>query len=65
MTTLFLCANRKPGSVLAISDMFEFTWRHQLPALVTLPPARGALGIGLIITAGKLAQASEEVGFGD
>lgn len=51
--------------MLAISDMFEFTWRYQLPALVTLLPARRALGIGLIITAGKLAQASEEVGFGD
>ncbi len=26
-------------SVLALSDLFEFTWRYQLPALVTLPPA--------------------------
>ena len=30
--------------VLLVSDMFEFSWRYQLPALVTLPPA-GALGI--------------------
>jgi hypothetical protein len=37
-------------ALLAISDLFEFTWRYQLPALVTLPPA-GALGIGLMITA--------------
>jgi hypothetical protein len=29
--------------VLLISDMFEFSWRYQLPALVTLPPA-GVLG---------------------
>jgi hypothetical protein len=36
--------------VLAISDVFEFTWRYQLPALVTLPPA-GALGIGVLILA--------------
>ncbi len=35
-------------AVLAISDAFEFTWRYQLPALVTLPPA-GALGIGVLI----------------
>jgi hypothetical protein len=35
-------------TVLAISDAFEFTWRYQLPALVTLPPA-GALGIGVLI----------------
>ena len=30
--------------VLIISDAFEFTWRYQLPALVTLPPA-AALGL--------------------
>ena len=29
--------------VLLISDMFEFSWRYQLPSLVMLPPA-GALG---------------------
>jgi hypothetical protein len=39
-------------ALLAISDLFEFTWRYQLPALVTLPPA-GALGIGLMITAAR------------
>jgi hypothetical protein len=31
-------------AVLAISDAFQFSWRYQLPALVTLPPA-GVLGI--------------------
>jgi hypothetical protein len=30
--------------VLLISDVFEFSWRYQLPALVTLPPA-GVLGL--------------------
>jgi hypothetical protein len=30
--------------VLLISDMFEFSWRYQLPAIVLLPPA-GGLGI--------------------
>ena len=34
-------------SVLLISDLFEFSWRYQLPALVTIAPA-GALGIGVI-----------------
>jgi hypothetical protein len=34
--------------VILVSDLFEFSWRYQLPALVTLVPA-GALGIGLII----------------
>jgi len=35
-------------AVLLVSDAFEFSWRYQLPALVTLPPA-GALGITVII----------------
>jgi hypothetical protein len=35
------------ASVLLVSDAFEFSWRYQLPALITLPPA-GALGITII-----------------
>jgi len=34
--------------VLGVSDLFEFSWRYQLPALVTLVPA-GALGITVIV----------------
>jgi hypothetical protein len=34
--------------VLLVSDAFEYSWRYQLPALVTLAPA-GALGISVII----------------
>jgi hypothetical protein len=34
--------------VLLVSDAFEFSWRYQLPALVTLVPA-GALGVGVIL----------------
>jgi hypothetical protein len=33
--------------VLLASDVFEYSWRYQLPALVTLVPA-GALGISVI-----------------
>jgi hypothetical protein len=33
-------------AVLLTADLFEFSWRYQLPALVTLPPA-GALGLAL------------------
>jgi hypothetical protein len=33
--------------VLLVSDVFEFSWRYQLPALVTLVPA-GALGLGVL-----------------
>jgi hypothetical protein len=40
------------AAVLLGSDVFQFTWRYQLPALVTLPPA-GALGLTVI--AGYLA----------
>ncbi len=38
------------AAVLLASDAFEFSWRYQLPALVTLPPA-GLLGIALVIAA--------------
>jgi hypothetical protein len=33
--------------LLLVSDLFVFSWRYQVPALVTLAPA-GALGIGVI-----------------
>ncbi len=36
------------ASVLVMSDLFEFSWRYQLPALVTLPPA-GALGLAAML----------------
>ncbi len=35
-------------AVLLASDLFEFSWRYQLPALVTLVPA-GALGISVLL----------------
>lgn len=34
-------------SVILVSDVFEFSWRYQQPALVTLVPA-GALGLAVI-----------------
>src|SRR5262249_9909548 len=34
--------------LLAVSDLFEFSWRYQLPALVTLVPA-GALGVAVLL----------------
>ncbi len=36
------------AAVLLASDVFEFSWRYQLPALVTLVPA-GALGIAVML----------------
>jgi hypothetical protein len=35
-------------AILAMSDAFQFTWRYQLPALVTIPPA-GVLGITAVL----------------
>jgi len=35
------------AALLLVSDVFEFSWRYQLPALITLPPA-GALGLTAI-----------------
>ncbi len=34
--------------LLLVSDLFVFSWRYQIPALVTLVPA-GALGLGVLI----------------
>jgi hypothetical protein len=45
------------ASVTLVSDAFEFSWRYQLPALVTLVPA-GALGITVLI---RLARTGREV----
>jgi hypothetical protein len=37
------------AALLLVSDLFEFSWRYQLPALVTLAPG-GALGLAAIIS---------------
>ena len=37
------------AAVLLVSDAFEFSWRYQLPALVTLPPA-AALALTALFT---------------
>jgi hypothetical protein len=38
--------------IIGVSDLFEFTWRYQIPAIVTLPPA-GALGVAALIIAAR------------
>lgn len=40
----FACA----AGLLLMSDVFEFSWRYQLPALVTLPPAAAAAVAGVL-----------------
>jgi hypothetical protein len=37
------------AAITLVSDLFEFSWRYQLPALVTLAPG-GALGIAAVIS---------------
>jgi len=45
------------AAVLLVSDVFEFSWRYLLPALVTLVPA-GALGIAVVIGAPRAQRGS-------
>ncbi len=40
------------ATLLLVPDIFEFSWRYQLPALITLVPA-GVLGIGALRAAGR------------
>jgi hypothetical protein len=47
--------------VTLVSDWFEFSWRYQLPALVTLVPA-GVLGLSLLIRSLRPRQAAGEGG---
>ena len=47
-------------AALLSSDIFEFNWRYQLPALITLPPA-AALAVALLLRRGSLAAARGEV----
>jgi hypothetical protein len=35
-------------AILLVSDFTEFSWRYQLPAIMTLPPA-GALGLAVLL----------------
>ena len=67
---LFFCCG---AALLLMSDLFEFSWRYQLPALVTLPPAAAAALAGIVrlrVTdrsgrTEELAQPSEQVGLRD
>ena len=45
------------AALTLVSDLFEFSWRYQLPALVTLVPA-GALGISVVIRSVRAKRSS-------
>jgi len=47
-------------AALVASDVFEFNWRYQIPALVTLPPA-AALALTLLLRRRSRAAAGGEV----
>ena len=67
---LFFCCG---AALLLMSDVFEFSWRYQLTALVTLPPAGAAAIAGIVRLRAtgrperpkELAQAGEQVGLRD
>jgi hypothetical protein len=44
--------------VLLVPDVLEFSWRYQLPALVTLPPA-GVLGFGTLLSGRRVHRESK------
>ena len=49
-------------AVLLASDVFEFNWRYQLPALITLPPAAAlAITVALTRRTGSAAAGGEVV----
>ncbi len=52
VSLLFLLAG---GAVLLVSDLFEYSWRYQLPALITLPVAgaAGARALWLAVAPGR------------
>ena len=55
------------ATVLLVPDVLEFSWRYQLPALFTLPPA-GALGIGALLSsrqAHRLARSERVIALSD
>jgi len=45
-------------TMLLVPDVLEFSWRYQLPALVTLPPA-GVLGFSAILSARRARSESK------
>jgi hypothetical protein len=45
-------------TMLLVPDVLEFSWRYQLPALVTLPPA-GVLGFSAILSARRARSGSK------
>jgi hypothetical protein len=47
--------------LLLVSDLFVFSWRYQIPALVTLVPA-GALGLGVLTDAVRGGRRRREPG---
>jgi hypothetical protein len=51
-------------SVTLVSDLFVFSWRYQLPALVTLVPA-GTLGISVVMSSIRTKRTSRAMGSGN
>jgi len=56
-----LCFTASAAGVLLVSDLFEFSWRYQLPALVTLAPG-GALGAAVALSVFKASKGNKAAG---
>jgi len=50
-------------ALLGLSDLFEFSWRYQIPAAVTIVPA-GAVGAALILARVRAASSRRELAAG-
>jgi len=56
LACLLFCATGV--ALILMSDLFVFSWRYQLPALVTLVPA-GAIGISTIVTSIRMRRGAD------
>jgi hypothetical protein len=57
-TTAILLFTVTAAALLVPPDLYEFTWRYQLPALITLPPA-GALAASALIARRRAARSAD------
>jgi hypothetical protein len=61
VTAAILLFTVSAALLLLLPDVYEFTWRYQLPALITLPPA-GALAVSALIARRRAARSSGGAG---
>ena len=60
-TSAILLFTATAAALLLLPDVYEFTWRYQLPALITLPPA-GALAASALIARNRARRSASRPG---